>query len=203
MAYSSIIKKVALGLAQHEIAKKINIVDNKVDIVFVRLDAGVQLAKTLVPSAVTGTIKGINAGQLQYIVMPVVPSELPVVEGGYNNEVFTTLAGDVSVMGTPQLAKLTLENYLLPNDPSKYPFCRPYGSSAAHVVNFLAKAQRDYVPLRILIVYHTGGEYLNMPCLVNNISVNRDSVNDMHLTVELVEYVELHKGNVAKGVAKK
>ena len=204
MAFSSIIKKVALGLAQYEIAKTIDVVDNKVDIIFTRLDAHLKLAKTLVPSAITSTFGGVNVGQLEFVVMPVVPSDLPVVESGYAHETFDTLKGEISVMGTPKLARVTLDDYLLPNNPAKYPFSRPYGSPADQVVNFLTMAQNQYIPLRMIIVYHTGGVYLNLPCLVESISVTRDAVNDMHLNVSLVEYVELYKGAQApKGVVSK
>lgn len=197
MAHSTITRQAALeGLArvaQHLITTQINVVSNKADIVFTRLDSELKSNKALLKSAVTGAQDFFKAGDLQYVIMPVVPSELPKVETVYNHETFGSLDGEIAVMGVEGLKRVTLDNYLVPSSPFKYPFCRAYGSTAARIIEFFEKAHKDRIPLRITIAYHNGGEYLNMPCLIENLAINRDAVNDMFLTISLIEYVDLRK----------
>lgn len=192
MAMSSIVKAALSGL-QYLAAKTINVVGNKADIVFTRLDTENDLRKidVAVRSAIEGATNILDNEDLKHIVMPVVPSELPAIEMAYNHETFTTINGDISLMGSPGLIKVTLDNYLLPSNPFKYSFCRPYGSSAQQVINFITEAQIKYIPLRVTIAYHSGQTYLNMPCLVESFSYSRDGVDDMRLTVNLIEYIVL------------
>lgn len=200
MALSSIIK-LALPYLQRELVKKINVVDNKADIIFTRLDNHLSAIKKSLPTTLVAGFKGENPTKIQHVVMPVVPSDLPQLQFGFNHEEATTLQGDIAIMGTPTLTKLTLDDYLLPGEPTKYPFSRPYGSNAQSVLEFLVEAQREFVPLRIIIVYHDGRVYLNLPCLVESISYHRDGVDDMRMTVNLIEYVQLDKGGIThKGV---
>lgn len=200
MALSSIIK-LALPFVQHEVAKRINVVGNKADIVFTRLDNDLYSVKTLTQPVTGGKLSSINNTVPAHVVLPVVPSELPTLNVTFNHETFNTLQGDISVMGNQGLTTLTLEDYLLPSGYNKYPFVRPYGSSAKNVLDFLVRAQQDFVPLRIIIVYHDGRIYLNMPCLVESISHYKDAVDDMHITVNLIEYVEMSTGSFEyKGV---
>lgn len=122
------------------------------------------------------------------VILPVVPSQLPAVNSPQNNETFGGIRGDMGVIGTLGLRTLTLDDYLLPPIPTKYGFCRPYGSTAADVINFIKKYQAEYIPFRITITYSNGSVYLNMACLVNDFSYYVDNVGDYHFTLELIEY---------------
>lgn len=195
MAMSTVISG-ALKFGQNIVAQTINVVGNKADIVFTRLDNENELSqlKTKVKSALAG-IGLVDSDNMRHIILPVVPSELPPIERTFNHETFTTLKGDIVLMGTPQLRRVVLDDYLLPGYPFKYPFCRPYGSAARKVLEFLEQAHKDFVPLRITIAYHDGRTYLDMPCLIENLTHHRDGVDDMRMTISLIEYVELYKTN--------
>ena len=122
------------------------------------------------------------------VILPVIPSELPEINSPQNNGTFEGVRGYMSYLGTLGVRSLTLENYLLPPLPTKYSFARPYGSTAAEVINFIKKYQQEYIPFRIAIAYNNGSVYLNMACLVNDFTYYVDKVGDYHFTLELVEY---------------
>ena len=143
MALSSIIK-LALPYLQRELATKINVVDNKADIIFTRLDTDFGIIKKSLPTTLIPGLKSDGPIGRQFVVMPVVPSELPQLQLGFHHEESTTLQGDVAIMGTPTLTKLTLDDYLLPGEPNKYPFSRPYATNAQEVLEFFVRAQREF-----------------------------------------------------------
>lgn len=122
------------------------------------------------------------------VILPVVPSELPAINSPQNNDTFNGVRGDMSVIGTLGVRSLTLDDYLLPPFPTKYGFTRPYASTAADVINFIKRYQREYIPFRIAITYNNGSVYLNMACLVNDFTYYVDKVGDYHFSLDLVEY---------------
>ena len=121
------------------------------------------------------------------IVLPVVPGELPELNSPQNNENFNGILGDMAVIG-PMGSRTVKVESLLPLSPTKYPWCRPNGSNAGTVINFIRKAQLSYRPIRITIVYSNGSVYLSMKCLVNDFVYKPDNVGDYHYRLELIEY---------------
>lgn len=85
-----------------------------------------------------------------YIVLPIVPADLPELAQPQNNETFESISGSIRVIGLMGLREITIES-LLPAEGKNYPFARPTGSSAQKVVEFFEKWRRKYIPLQCSI----------------------------------------------------
>lgn len=119
------------------------------------------------------------------VTFPVVPAQLPTIENTQNNEVYSSVIGDVSIMGLLGLRKITFDNFLLPCSTSKYGFAR--GDDSATILNFIQENHQVGQPFR-LIISKGGSTILNMSCLIDNYSYYQDSVGDTYLSVTFTEY---------------
>ncbi len=148
-----------------------------------------QLFAILVPTVLgmPGKADIVLASDDEKVVLPVVPGKLPELNSPQNNETFNGILGDMAVIGVMGNRTLTIES-ILPPTASKYPWCRPNGSDAGTVINFIRKAQLNYKPIRITVVYSNGSVYLSMAALVNDFPYHVDNVGDYHYRLELIEY---------------
>lgn len=121
------------------------------------------------------------------ISLPVVPGSLPTIENPQNNETFSGVLGDVNVIGTMGLRQVAWDG-LLPNTVGKYSWCRNSSADATTVINFIRKAQLSYEPIRVVITYGNGSEYLNMLATIDKFAYYADNVNDFHYSIGLREY---------------
>ena len=121
------------------------------------------------------------------IVLPVVPADLPEFQAPQNNSTFSGILADMSTIGTLGLRTSSF-GFLAPADPSKYSFCRPFGSNATQILEFFDAVQREKIPARIVIVYLNGATYINMACLINNFTYAVDRKGDYHFKIDLIEY---------------
>lgn len=124
-------------------------------------------------------------GSSDSVTFPVVPSELPMIENTQNNDVFNSVIGDVSIIGLLGLRKISFDDWLLPNDVSKYSFAK--GDDAATILNFIQDHHMSGQPFRIIIT-KGGSTILNMNCLINTYSHYQDNIGDTHLSIEFTEY---------------
>lgn len=140
----------------------------------------------------TGSIRAEKAeiallveGSSDSVTLPVVKADLPTIENTQKNDVFESVIGDVSVIGLLGLRKVTFDDYLLPNDVSKYSFAK--GDNASTILNFIQDNHMNGQPFRIVI---TKGGYtvLNMACLIDEYSHYQDTTGDTHLNMSLTEY---------------
>lgn len=122
-----------------------------------------------------------------YVVLPVVPADLPELSAPQNNEVFNAITGDIAVIGTMGLRELTIASFL-PSDGKNYPFARPTGSGAQKVIDFFNKWRNKYVPIRCAITYGNGDVYIDIHCLVDDFVYHADKVNDVHYSLHMREY---------------
>lgn len=122
-----------------------------------------------------------------YIVLPIVPADLPELAQPQNNETFESISGSIRVIGLMGLRKITIES-LLPAEGKNYPFARPTGSSAQKVVEFFEKWRRKYIPLQCSITYGNGDVYIDMSCLVDEFTYYSDKVGDIHYSLKASEY---------------
>lgn len=152
------------------------------------LKAIVQQLNSVNPSGRAVIMLNGPAGRL---ILPVVPAELPKVSNPQNNETFSSVLGDLRIIGTLGLRTVTLDT-LAPTYPNKYPWSNPAGASGKEVVNYLRKAQMTYQPLRLAMFYSNGSEYLSMTCTVDNFEYYADNAKDFHYSVTFTEY---RKGN--------
>ena len=148
-----------------------------------------QLFSILVPTVLgkPGKADIVLASEERKVVLPVVPAELPELNSPQNNETFNGILGDMAVIGPMGSRSVKLES-ILPPTPLKYSWCRPNGDGAGTVINFIKKAQLDYKPIRITVVYSNGSVYLSMAALVNDFVYKADNVGDYHYRLELTEY---------------
>ena len=148
------------------------------------LKAIVQSLNSINPSGRAVIMLDGPAGRL---VLPVVPANLPKVSNPQNNETFSTVLGDLRIIGTMGLRTVTLDT-IAPTYASKYPWSNPAGASGKEVVNYLRRAQLTYQPVRLAIFYSNGSEYLSMTCTVDNFEYYADNSKDFHYSATFTEY---------------
>lgn len=124
------------------------------------------------------------SGDSGRVVFPVPPANLPELQLPQNNTTFSSLAGDMMLVGQMGLRTLTLD-VLLPDDTSRYTWAN--GDSATTIINFINRERANYTPLRLVI---TRGHvtYINMAVLINNFKYYKDNIGDYHASIELVEF---------------
>ena len=153
------------------------------------LKAIVQSLNSINPSGRASIVLNGPAGRC---ILPVVPAELPKVSNPQNNETFSSVLGDLRIIGTLGLRTVTLDT-IAPTYASKYPWSNPLGADGQEVINYLRKAQLTYAPHRLSIFYANGSEYLNMQCTVDNFDYYADNVKDYHYSVTFTEYRKENK----------
>lgn len=124
------------------------------------------------------------SGDSGSIVFPVPPSELPTIELVQNNTTFSSLSGDITLIGQMGLRTISMD-LLLPNDCSKYSFAS--GDNADTIINFITRERANYNPLR-LVITRGNNTYLNMQCVINKFSYSKDNVGDYKASFEFVEF---------------
>lgn len=148
------------------------------------LKAIIEQLNSINPSGRASIVLDGPAGRL---ILPVVPADLPKVNNPQNNETFSSVLGDLRIIGTLGLRTVTLDT-IAPTYSNKYPWSNPAGASGQQVVNYLRQAQMTYQPVRLAIFYSNGSEYLNMQCLVDSFDYYADNVKDYHYSVTFTEY---------------
>ena len=119
------------------------------------------------------------------ITFPVPPATLPEIECQQNNEVFSSVIGDISTIGLLGLRKISFENLLCPSNIRKYPFAR--GTAGQDVINFINKARLSDTPFR-LVITRADNTYLNMLAIIDNFSYSLDNTDDYYVNIEFSEY---------------
>lgn len=148
------------------------------------LKAIVQQLNSINPSGRASIVLDGPAGRC---ILPVVPAELPAVSNPQNNETFSSVLGDLRIIGTLGLRTVTLET-IAPTTANKYPWSNPLGADGKEVINYLRKAQLTYAPHRLSIFYANGSEYLSMRCTVDNFDYRADNAKDFHYSATFTEY---------------
>lgn len=153
------------------------------------LKAIVQSLNSINPSGRASIMLDGPAGRL---ILPVVPADLPKVSNPQNNETFSSVLGDLRIIGTMGLRTVTLDT-LAPTYANKYPWSNPAGASGKEVVNYLRNAQLTYQPVRLAIFYSNGSEYVSMQCTVDSFDYYVDNSKDYHYSVTFTEYRSTNK----------
>lgn len=124
-------------------------------------------------------------GDSDSVTFPVIPAQLPTIENVQNNDTFSSVIGDVSVMGLLGLRKISFDNFLLPSDVSKYSFAK--GDNAATILNFIQDHVQSGQPFRLIM---TKGDdtICNMSVLIDDWYHYQDAVGDTYLTISFTEY---------------
>lgn len=148
------------------------------------LKAIAQTLNSVNPSGKANIILDGSAGR---IILPVVPAELPKVGNPQNNETFSSVLGDLRIIGTLGLRTVTLET-IAPTYSNKYSWSNPAGADGKRVITYLRNSQLTYAPLRLSIVYSNGSDYLSMMCTVDNFEYYIDNAKDYHYSVTFTEY---------------
>lgn len=152
---------------------------------------GISLLKAIVQSLnsinPSGRANIILTGPAGRLVLPVVPADLPKVSNPQNNETFSTVLGDLRIIGTMGLRTVTLDT-IAPTYAGKYPWSNPLGASGKEVISYLRRAQLTYQALRLAIIYSNGSDYLTMQCTVDSFDYYVDNAKDFHYNVTFTEY---------------
>ncbi len=156
------------------------------------LKAIVQVLDTINPS---GRAEIVLNGSAGILVLPVVPADLPKVNNPQNNETFSSVLGDLRIIGTLGLRTVTLET-IAPTTANKYPWSNPKGADGKTVINYLRRAQMSYDPIRLTIFYSNGSIYLSMKCVVDSFEFYADNVKDWHYSVTFTEYRSINNEGV-------
>lgn len=153
------------------------------------------IAQTLNSVNPSGKANIILDGPAGRIILPVVPAELPKVGNPQNNETFSSVLGDLRIIGTLGLRTVTLET-IAPTYSNKYSWSNPLGADGKEVIKYLRQAQLTYAPLRLSIVYSNGSDYVSMMCVVDSFEYYTDNAKDFHYSVTFTEYRSLTKEGV-------
>lgn len=124
-------------------------------------------------------------GDANSVTFPVIPAQLPTIENTINNDTFNSVIGDISIMGLLGLRTVSFDNFLLPNDVSKYSFAK--GDNASTILNFIQDHNQTGKPFR-LIMTKGNDTICNMSVLINDFSYYSDPVGDTYLSISFVEY---------------
>lgn len=119
------------------------------------------------------------------VTFPIIPADLPEIKTTQNNDVFNSVIGDVSIMGLLGLREVNFDDFLLPNDVSKYSFSK--GDDSATILNFIQDNHQKGQPFR-LIMTKNDSTILNMSCLIDDYTYYQDTVGDTHLSITFKEY---------------
>lgn len=124
-------------------------------------------------------------GDPNSVTFPVIPAQLPTIENTQKNDTFSSVIGDVSIIGLLGLRTISFDNFLLPSDVSKYSFAK--GDNAATILNFIQDHNQTGQPFRLIM---TKGDdtICNMSVLINDFSYYTDPVGDTYITISFVEY---------------
>lgn len=124
-------------------------------------------------------------GDSNSVTFPVIPAQLPTIENTQKNDTFSSVIGDVSIIGLLGLRTISFDNFLLPSDVSKYSFAK--GDNAATILNFIQDHNQTGQPFRLIM---TKGDdtICNMSVLINDFSYYTDPVGDTYITISFVEY---------------
>lgn len=120
-----------------------------------------------------------------HITFPVIPAQLPTIQNVQNNDVFNSIIGDISVIGLLGLRTVSFDNFLLPNDVSKYSFAK--GDNGATILNFIQDNNQKGQPFR-LIMTKAKDTICNMSVLIDDFSYYQDAVGDIYLSINFKEY---------------
>lgn len=122
------------------------------------------------------------------MVLPVVPPDIPV-KSPQNNEVFSTIKGDVLIIGKPGLREVSITSFFPVN--KDYPFIA-HGAerNGFKYVEFIENYRRLQKPVRL--VWTTKDKYtvLNMLCAVESFEYAPDKVGDLNYTLALKEFID-------------
>ena len=146
-----------------------------------RMYLGYTVSNRIEKAEISLLVEGSSDG----VTFPIIPANLPEIQNTQKNDVFESVIGDISIIGLLGLRTLTLEDYLLPNDVSKYSFA--HGDNASTILNFIQYNHMKGQPFRIVIT-KGGYTYLNMGCLIDEYSHYQDNLGDTHLNLTLKEY---------------
>lgn len=129
------------------------------------------------------------------IVFPVVPNPLPTVSVPQANEVFNAIDGDKNLVGDMGLRSVSFEALLPGRDVS---FAARNSSSTSDILDFLDVHRRNKDVMRLAIVLDNGDDYINMPCLIGDMSYVRNKMGDYRVSLTFTEYVYVIKSTDAQ-----
>lgn len=124
-------------------------------------------------------------GDPNSVTFPVIPAQLPTIHNTQNNETFNSVIGDVSIIGLLGLRTISFDNFLLPNNVSKYSFAK--GDDAATILNFIQDHNQTGQPFR-LIMTKGGDTICNMSVLIDSFDHYQDPVGDTYINISFTEY---------------
>lgn len=119
------------------------------------------------------------------VTFPVPPADLPQITVPQNNEVFSSVIGDVSQMGLLGLRSVAFNDVLLPSDVGDYSWAR--GDNGSDIINFINDNRQKGQPFRLII---TKGDvtYINMNVLIDSFDYYQDNQADFHMNATFTEY---------------
>ena len=121
----------------------------------------------------------------EVVVLPWAPPEL-MVSYTQDNTVYDGLSFPLNLIGNVQLREFSLEG-IFPN--RRYAWTNPNSVARAQVyIDFFVKWQAEQVPIRVVITYGDGREFLNMPCTIDQFEYGVDKAGDVKYSLSVTEY---------------
>lgn len=116
-----------------------------------------------------------------------VPSQ-PKIKRAVNNQNFSTLNGDITLIGKKGLMDITLISFFPVRD---YDFIRPRGTShAQEYIEFIEDAMNREIPVRLIWLSDLETK-LNLAVTVEAFDYEPDQTGDIYYTLKLKEYMIL------------
>lgn len=118
--------------------------------------------------------------------LPIIPSSLEGINEPWHNEEFQTMGhGTIKLIGTKGLRSLSITSFF---PMMEYPFAKDKRNGMEYV-EFFKKWRERRVPIRLIITFDDGREFLNMACTIDDFTHGLDRSGDITYSLTLSEFV--------------
>ena len=122
----------------------------------------------------------------QVFIIPVVPPNLPI-KSGSNNETFSSIDKDITIIGNPVLREFSLNSFFPVN--KNYPFVKNgYEPDGWKYVSFIESAKNSKQPVRVVVTTNNKYTVLNILMSIESFIFSADKVGDIQYELSLKEF---------------
>jgi hypothetical protein len=122
-------------------------------------------------------------------IIPVVPPNLPI-KTAMNNEVLSTLNGDILILGNETLKEFSISSFFPVNKSYKFT-ANGYEANGWKYVNFIGENKKSKTPIRVVITTKDKYTVLNTLMSIESFVYSVDKVRDIQYELSLKEFPTL------------
>lgn len=123
----------------------------------------------------------------QNMILPVLPENMPELIQNFKNTIFESITGDINIMGSNELRKVTLESFF-PN--KNYNFITKGSKDDAWLyVSFINEITKNKETIRMIWLDQKEEEISNMLYSIDSFKTQIDKACDIQYTLEMTEFI--------------